>query len=143
MVNYADKSAPTMGSLRSKYRAFKRQLRQEGPQHDQSVRDIISEKNSFRRVVRALTGGNEKLENAAAICAAHNINFPKETVAFIREQTFGDRYNGLPLCELEQLMAVRANCYVILCCYEMVAPAVKAQLDGMLTAAREQSGDSA
>jgi hypothetical protein len=94
----------------------------------QTMLDVVNEKNALRRSLRAVTGGLRQLEYAAEVCAEVNIRYPEDAVRYIRRRELGDYYDGLPLCELEKLIAKRANSFVILCAYGMVAPAIERQL---------------
>ncbi|MDB5595792.1 MAG: hypothetical protein JWM36_2753 [Hyphomicrobiales bacterium] len=103
-----------------------------GDPRPQSMLDVVQQKNALHRSLRAVTGGLRELEYAAEVCAELNIRYPEDAVRFIRRRELGDRFDGLPLCELEKLIAKRANSFVILCAYGMVAPAIERQLRVLL-----------
>jgi hypothetical protein len=55
---------------------------------------------------------------------------PEEAVLHARRATFGNLYDGLPLCEVESAMAMgKRNSLVALVAYGVVAPVIRKQLE--------------
>lgn len=103
-----------------------------GAPKPETVAAIIDQRNSFKRALRALTAGSEKLEWAAAQCAHMRMNRPDAALLHCRRVSFGDRYDGLPLCQIEaDMIAQGLNAMVVLFAYEAIKPAIARQLDAL------------
>jgi hypothetical protein len=63
---------------------------------------------------------------------------PEEAVLHARRATFGNLYDGLPLCEVESAMAMgKRNSLVVLVAYGVVAPVIRKQLEASV---RDRAG---
>jgi hypothetical protein len=67
-----------------------------------------------------------------------NWNDPEQAIRFARQDAFGGIYDGLPLCEVEQAMAVKShNSLIVLCAYGVVRPVIARQLEASMRAGAE------
>jgi hypothetical protein len=104
----------------------------------QVLRDVIEEKNRLRLALRALTGGSEKLEWAASVCGLMKMTRPEQAPMYCRTATFGDRFSGRPLREIERDMARKGlNAMVIVFAYQAISQAIGRQLDRLSRKATE------
>lgn len=85
----------------------------------------------IRRALRALTELLPKLECAAEACGRMNWGDPEQAVRYARAAVFGKLYDGFPLCEIEEAMAVKSHDTLILsCAYQVVSPVIRRQFEG-------------
>jgi len=104
----------------------------------ETVRAILDQRNHYRRALQALTKGQAKLERAAEVCGQMNWSQPEEAIRHARSMAFGGVYDDLPLCEIEEAMAVKKhNSLSVLIAYEVVAPVIAKQLGGLMRARGE------
>ncbi len=101
-----------------------------GAPQPESIANIIDQRNGFKRALRAITAGNAKPEWAAEQCTQMRMNRPDLALLRCRRASFGDRYDGLQLCQIEADMVARGlNAMVVLFAYEAIKPAIARQLD--------------
>jgi hypothetical protein len=107
----------------------------------ETLRRVANERNYYRRGLQAMTKGLPKLEWAGEVCGRMNWANPEDAIRHARHATFGGLYDGLPLCELEEAMAVKKhNSLIVLCGYEVVAPVIARQLSAIVRARAEARG---
>lgn len=95
-----------------------------------NVQAIAAERDYYRRALGAVTKGLPKLQWAAEVCGKMNWSHPEQAVRHARHAVLGGRYDGWPLCEIEQSMAVKKfNSLIVLAAYEVVAVAIRKQLE--------------
>lgn len=103
-----------------------------------TVKALIAQKDHYKRTLKRATDGVAALERAAEIVAQMDMRRPEEAILHCRREVFRCKYDGLPLCELEKVMASNSNPLVILAAYHMVKPAVEAQLKPLWEAALDE-----
>jgi hypothetical protein len=65
----------------------------------------------------------------AVVLADMRMSQPHQAILHARSQYLGAEYDGQPLSPLEDLMAKRGNALRLLWAYELVAPAIRKQLE--------------